>query len=374
MQVSPDGQSVWLTGDYNDSLSYENLSLYSSSFYNLFVLKINTDNGDPEWIQDSPSAKWAKGRSIAPLSDGTAWLAIEFRDSLQMPGQIYFHSSSYVDILMAQIDEQGQWLQHKRWGGVYDDRPKKIRVAPDAASMWLSGEFVAVLDVDSFQLITAFRYYDVFWIKMNLNAEVLALGQTNTNANTYLFDMAFHNGKIWLGGYFQDSLNAVGLHYTNVCFDIYWLGIDSSDASLSESATAGGSGNDQIWAFATAFGNLAAAGIFQQTMLLNGQELNASGFSDGWLACLTSGPNAVLPFQLPKTVKVKIVPNPSDAYFRIVPEEDAALLRWELYGLDAKKVAAGNSDIIDAIGFSSGIYSLWVFTDKGIAIEKLIRK
>lgn len=374
MQVSPDGQSLWLTGDYNDSLSYENLSLYSSSFYNLFVLKINTDNGTPEWVQDSPSAKWAKGRSIAPLPDGSAWLAVEFRDSLQMPGQTYYYSSSYVDILMAQIDVQGQWLQHKRWGGVYDDRPKKLRLSPDLQSMWLSGEFVAVLDIENFQLMTAFRYYDIFWAKMNLNAEVIAVGQTSTNANTYLFDMEFYNGKVWLGGYFQDSLNAIGRHYTNGGFDIYWLAIDSTDALLTASGTAGAAGNDQIWAFGTAFGRLAAAGVFQQSMFWNGTQLTAQGFSDGWIACLEAGPNAIVPFQLTKILNVKIIPNPSDAYFRILPPENCNIERWELFSLDAKKISSGNNDVIDGLQLSPGIYSLWVYTDRGLAVEKLIRK
>ncbi len=369
LQVSPDGQFLWISGDYNDSLFYGNDTLFCRNVYNLFALKLETGNGNAIWMSDAPYAKWAKAKTICPLPDGTAWIAAEFRDSLQMAGRIYYHSPSHVDILMARIDAVGNWMSHKRWGGVYDDEPKKMRLSPDENSIWLIGDFVAVLAVDSFTLMTAFRYYDVFWVKMNLNADAIAVGQTNTIANAYVFDLAFQNNKIWLAGYFQDSLLGSLMHLTNGGFDAFLLGIDTSSAEIERSETLGGTGNDQIWGLCSSFASLVSVGIFQQQMNWQGSLMQASGFSDGFMGCTETVLNKV--DLIPKLLEVKIVPNPNNGKFSIeLPDYEG--LKWELYCMNAKRVLSGTSREIDASNLSKGIYSLSIKTSAGSAFAKIV--
>ena len=369
MQISPDGQFIWVSGDYNDSLGFDNETLFCPNSYNLFVLKLDAGNGNAQWMSDAPYAKWAKAKTICPLPDGSAWIAGEFRDSLRMPGQIYYHSPSHVDILMTRIDASGNWISHKRWGGVYDDEPKKMRLSPDKNSIWLSGDFVAVLHVDSFTLMTAFRYYDVFWVKMNLDAEAIAVGQTNTIANAYVFDLAFHNDRLWLGGYFQDSLQGILMHRTTGGFDAFLLGIDTATAELEHSETAGGAGNDQIWGLCSNFGALISVAVFQQQMQWQGSLLQASGFSDGLLGCFeTIISNNVF---IPKILEVKIIPNPNNGKFKIALADDEGL-SWILYNMNGKIALSGNSLEIEASNLAKGIYSLHIKTLIGSAFAKIL--
>jgi hypothetical protein len=288
-----------------------------------------------------------------------------------MPGLTYYHSPSHVDILMSQIDAQGNWISHKRWGGVYDDEPKKMRLSPDANSIWLCGDFVAVLNVDSFTLMTAFRYYDVFWVKMNLEGEALAVGQTNTIANTYVFDLAFHDDKVWLGGYFQDSLQGIAMHYTKGGFDVFWLGIDTLTANFTESEVAGGSGNDQIWGLCSAFDALISTGTFQQQMSMHGNLLTASGFSDAWHSCSEQILNNTE--SIPKLIEVKIVPNPTNGKFR-VELSNYEELEWDLYAMNGKQVMSGKTPEIDASKLPKAIYSLRVSNADGFAFAKIVLK
>jgi hypothetical protein len=371
MQVSPDGQYLWISGDYNDSLVFENEAVFCGNAYNLFVSKMETSNGNVLWMSDAPYAKWAKAKTLTPLPNGSAWLAVEFRDSLQMPGLTYYHSPSHVDILMSQIDAQGNWLRHKRWGGVYDDEPKKMRLSPDANSIWLCGDFVAVLNVDSFTLMTAFRYYDVFWVKMNLEGEALAVGQTNTIANAYVFDLAYHDDKVWLGGYFQDSLQGISMHYTNGGFDIFWLGIDTLTANFTESKVAGGSGNDQIWGLCSAFDALISTGTFQQQMSMHGNLLTASGFSDAWYSCSEQILNNTE--SIPELIEVKIIPNPTNGKFRVELSNYEGL-EWGLYAMNGKQVMSGKNPEIDASKLPKAIYSLRVSNADGFAFAKIVLK
>lgn len=376
MQLSLDGQELWLCGDYNDSLQYQNQFLFDNNFYNLFILKLRSSDGQAYWMQDSPRAKWAKAWSLAIMPDGTAWVAGEFLDSLYMPDATYFYSYLHSDVLFAHIDGNGQWLKSKRWGGVYNDRPKKLRLAPDRQTLWMSGDFVAVLRIDQFQLITARRYYDVFWVKINAAGEALAVGQSNTVANSYLYDMAFFNNELLIGGYFQDSLQgASAMHYTRGGFDLFWFNIDTATALLQNSQVLGSLGNDQLNAFAAMPGELWAAGTFQQTMPWTSNiSLSANGFSDAWLACLPLvTASGLAPFSVPTLLSVKIIPNPSSDSFRIeLPE--AMPLRWELYALNGKRVLSGTTEIVTATDLTAGIYSLNVFTEKGMGVAKIVKK
>jgi hypothetical protein len=371
MQVSPDGQYLWVSGDYNDSLVFDNEAVFCGNTYNLYVAKMETSSGNVLWMADAPYAKWAKAKTLTPLPDGSAWVAAEFRDSLQMPGLTYYHSPSHVDILMSQIDVQGNWISHKRWGGVYDDEPKKMRLSPDGNAIWLCGDFVAVLDIDSFRLMTAFRYYDVFWVKMNLEGEAIAVGQTNTIANTYVFDLAFHDDKLWLGGYFQDSLQGVEMHYTNGGFDIYLLGIDTLSATLSISESTGSPGNDQIWGLCSAFASLISTGTFQQQMSWQGTQLSANGFSDAWIGCSSQILNKTE--SIPKLIEVKIIPNPTNGKF-VIELSNYEELQWELFAMNGKVVMSGNTPEIDASKLPKAIYSLRVKNSDGFTFAKIVLK
>lgn len=369
MQVSPDGQFLWISGDYNDSLRFDNQALFCPNAYNLFVMKLESSNGNLVWINDAPYAKWAKAKTICPLPDGSAWIAAEFRDSLQMPGQNYYHSPSHVDILMARADAAGNWTSHKRWGGVYDDEPRKMRLSPDGNSIWLCGDFVAVLNIDSFILMTAFRYYDVFWVKMNLNAEAAAVGQTNTIANAYVFDLVFHNNKIWLAGYFQDSLLGTLMHQTNGGFDAYLLAIGTSGAEIESSESFGGIGNDQIWGLCAAFGSLITTGTFQQQIVLEGNSFQASGFSDAFISCTESMLNKIE--LIPNLLDIKIIPNPNSGKF-VIELTTYEELEWELYAINGKRALKGNSREINASYLPNGVYSLHVKNHEGFAFAKII--
>jgi hypothetical protein len=374
LQVSPDGQFLWVCGEYNDSLKIGTEQLYSPFLYNLFVLKLNSWDGAADWLRDVPDAKWAKARTLAPLPDGTAWIAAEFKDSLVLTGNTYYYSRIHSDILFAKIDANGQWQSSKRWGGVYEDKPKKLRLAPDRQTLWLCGDFVAVLNVDQFQLMTAFRFYDAFWIKIDLAGNALAVGQSNTIANCYVYDIAFQGTELWLGGYFQDSLQGADqMHYPVGGFDIFWYRIDTTEALLRKSETAGGTGNDLINALAAYGTGVYAAGTYQQMMEWNGQSTTASGFSDGWLGCIPSGTAAAVQKPIPNFIAVKISPNPSSDQFRIELETPMPL-RWELYSMEGRRILTGNTEIIDAAKLTKGTYSLTVYTEKGIAVAKLIRR
>jgi hypothetical protein len=375
LQISDDGQSLWLCGAYSDSLLYRNNSVYTRVGINFFVAKISSADGNMKWLTDAPKAKKAKAISLAVLPDGNAWVCGTFVDSLQMPDHIYFYSFLHTEIFLAHISAEGKWIRSKRFGGVYNDNPKKIRLSPDKKNIWMAGEFTAVLNIDTFRLMTARRFYNAFWIKMDLNGNAKAVGQSNTLANCYVHDLCFIDIDVIVGGYFQDSLEGLPkMHFTNGGFDVFWYGIDSSKAVLVQSNALGGSGNDQINAMINFKGALLSAGTFQNSIIINKDTLSSKGFSDGWIACLDNEKKIVAePFTLPELIEIKVIQSKNSESFTIVSEKKTAQLQWQIYNLEGKKILNGEGNLIPGTTLKAGVYSLQVITESGIAVVKLVK-
>jgi hypothetical protein len=372
--VSDDGLFFWLCGTYSDSLDFHNHSLFSLGT-NFFLAKISCADGKMQWIKDASYAKKAKAVSLAVLPSGDVWVCGTFVDSLKIADQSYFHSFLHTEIFLAQISANGNWIKSKRFGGVYNDNPKKLRLSPDKKHIWMTGEFTAVLNIDSFRLMTARRYYDAFWVKMDLNGNAKAVGQSNTLANCYVYDLCFSNEKIVIGGYFQDSLQGLPkTHYTKGGFDAFWYGIDSTNASLLYSNSLGGGGNDQINALTNFMGTLLGSGTFQNEMLFNRDTMYAEGFTDGWLGCLIQDKKTETePFRIPEIINIRITQNKNSDTFNIISEKNAKQLDWEIYNLDGKKILSGKGNLINASTLKAGIYSLQVKTEIGMAVVKLVK-
>jgi hypothetical protein len=159
------------------------------------------------------------------------------------------------------------------------------------------------------------------------------------------------------------------MHRTNGGFDAFLLGIDSANAEMQHSETAGGTGNDQIWGLCSSFGALISVGTFQQQMLWQGSLMQASGFSDGLLGCFeTIISNNVF---IPKLLEVKIIPNPNNGKFKIDLADEEGL-SWVLYNMNGKIALSGNSLEIEASNLAKGIYSLHIKTLSGSAFAKIL--
>ena len=374
LQLDVNQQNILVSGYFNDTLAIQGQLMHETVSTNLFVLKLNT-TGSLQWMQKTPRSIEAKAWSIAALPDGKIWVAAEFRDSIYLPQDTFYIHPSYTDILVAQLDSNGQWLQSKRWGGVYNDRPKRLRLSPDQQNLWMAGEFVGVLHLDNnIELRTAFKYYDIFWVKMNLNGTSLAAGQSNTIANCYLNNIHIAADGLWLGGYFQDSLVGYNqTHLTNGGFDAYWFRVDSSNAALSASRAVGGTDNDLVNALLVKNNHLAVGGSFQESMNIGNNTLYAVGFSNAWLSWMTiSSALLIESFRIPTLITIQIVPNPSSDTFRIVLEAPTEL-QWELYSLNGQRVARGTSDLINIAQLPAGTYSLTVYTEKGMGVAKVVK-
>ncbi len=371
-------QHLLLSGFFSDSLSMQGHQLFDDALANAFVLKINAVSGQALWLQKPPRAVEAKAWTLAALPNGHIWVAMEYRDSFFMPQDSFFFNPVYSDIALGRIDPNGQWQEVKSWYGVFNNRPIKLRLAPNAQELWLAGDFVGILNLDPpLQLITALRYYDIFWVKMSLDAQALAAGQSNTIANSYLQTLVFGQNELLLGGYFQDSISALSTEmlYTRGGFDFYWYRVNPQDATLENAVSLGGTGNDLLNSADFREGRLISGGNFQQNIYIEGQPLQAMGFSNGWLS-LTSI-SRLLPTQNIeqdpfRVLEMSLFPNPARHSVQIRLSETCQDIVWQLYDAKARRVAQGRGVEIGLHDLAPGVYSVTVQTEKGMAVGKLV--
>lgn len=375
MQLDLEEENLYLTGYYNDSLNWQNHQLYGPNVANSCIIKIE-QNAQIAWIEDCLLSTDIKGRGILSMPGGKLWFLAEFRDSLILPNNdTFFYNEVHTDILLAQLDTNGQWISAKRWGGVLYDRPRLLRRSPDAQSFWIAGEFVGLLQADSLQLATAYRYYDLFWIKADSNGRALQAGQSMSNANSYVLDLLPSDQEIWLTGYFQDSLSGkASMLYSQGQSDAFFYRLRANDASLIDAKSFGGSENDQCRALAGDPSRLWAAGDYQSSSLnFFGSNLQSNGNYDGFYAQLNTPINtAIIDPAFPKFIVVKIIPNPSQGSFLIQLQQSEGL-KWILYNLQGQRLKSGRDPLIAWGELPKGTYSLHIETDKGIAVKKVVR-
>lgn len=69
---------------------------------------------------------------------------------------------------------------------------------------------------------------------------------------------------------------------------------------------------------------------------------------------------------------VSVYPNPSNGMVNI--KANTAILSLQLYDVQGRLLQAGKGDVIDISGRSAGLYFLKIQTEKGIKVEKIIKK
>jgi hypothetical protein len=142
LAVDATGHS-YLTGSFKGSANLgDGLTSYNSSYFDIFVAKLDSNGQDWLWGRSAGGAGDDVGRDITPDDLGGAYVTGSFK------GTFYFgthpvtaagiHNSS--DIFVAKLDSGGTWQWAKTAGSEYDDSGLCIEV-DTSLNAFISGEF-----------------------------------------------------------------------------------------------------------------------------------------------------------------------------------------------------------------------------------------
>jgi|GEM_PF-6369311 len=338
---------LYLSGSFNDSLLWQDQNLYAKGISQAFWAKLSSLDGKLLAWGTGPKSRESWGRAILPLENQLIW-AIEYRDSLILDQQLLFNNPVHTDFLLLQLDSLGQQQNVWPWQGVFSDSPRLLLAHPKKEDRFMVlGHFTGLLGLKSAPPLfkTAYKYYDYFWAELDTTGHIWSKGQSNSPSNIYIQAAYWGKRGLFLGGYFQDSLQltdstylAQGKPYSP--YLIHYEGEQIEQLILP-------------WAK----GRLL-------TILPQPKRLRLAGVADGQAKTERAAwPAAKLPF----LVQIDLIMEGPRTWRAAQPID-----RWTLYNLQGQKVAAGKGTKIQ-LGpkIEAGVYSLHLQWGQNLAVERL---
>ena len=138
--VDANGNS-YITGGFKESATFGTTTLTSSGYYDydIFVTKLDID-GNWLWAKQAGGTGDEGSNSIAVDANGNSYITSGFEESVNF-GTTTLTSSGYLDIFVAKIDHNGNWLWAKQAGGAIDDCGYGIAVDANGNS-YVTGFFM----------------------------------------------------------------------------------------------------------------------------------------------------------------------------------------------------------------------------------------
>ena len=117
-----DNGNSYIIGNFLESANFGITTLTSSGYYDIFVAKLDI-NGNWLWAKQAGGTSYDFGNSIAVDTNRNVYVTGFFYSSSCSFGTITLinSSSEYIDIFVAKLDINGNWLWAKQAGGTSDD-------------------------------------------------------------------------------------------------------------------------------------------------------------------------------------------------------------------------------------------------------------
>jgi hypothetical protein len=302
MSQTPDG--VLISGIFQDSLFFENLSICSQAFSNGYTALIDT-NGTPVWITSTGGSATISHMLNICSPSGDLFVAAVFADSLNLNGEVLAQNGE-KGIYCSQINTEGNVLRtlilkskgYCHLGGL----------ACTDSVLYLAGSFSDTLQITD-TLLVAMGGEDVFIAAFSYAGALLKITSAGGMGNERVQALTLTpNQGVALTGWFDyafllDSLLVQGVGGK----DIFVAALDSNLQALWLHSI-GGLGDDYGYAITSNLNNeYFVSGNFVHYLQLSGEngnlvELDASSaFGNAFIAKYDSIGNLKASYNLPAT-------------------------------------------------------------------------
>lgn len=276
----------YITGTFNSIAYFGSIPLTSAGGLDIFVAKLDAE-GNWLWATRAGSAGNENSYSMAVDAGGNIFIAGEFSGSATF-GSVTLNSAGGKDIFAASLDTAGNWLWANRAGGSGDDEAYDIIVG-SAGFIYVTGYFRLTADFGSTSL-TSSGEKDIFLGVLGaLGNWLVALKAGGAGADIGSSLIRDNAGNLILTGYFTGTVNfGVATLTSYGSGDIYLAKFNSSGALVGV-LQAGGTGHDYGSDLAVdASGNVYVTGGFSGTATLGGTSMTSAGGYDIYVAKLNN--------------------------------------------------------------------------------------
>jgi len=162
--------NLYVTGSFMSTAQFGDISLTSNGTYDAFVAKIG-QNGDFSYVKKAGGNGDDFGQSIAVDAAGNQYLLGSFQNNLTV-NSTTLTADGYSDILIAKLDNTGNFIYAKRAGGSGEDYGFS-NVVDKYGNRYLTGNFEQIAHIGSFELTSA-GLWDVYIAKLNPDGDCLS--------------------------------------------------------------------------------------------------------------------------------------------------------------------------------------------------------
>jgi len=279
--------SVLVTGDFESpTISFGSFVLTNASNDNMFIAKYNQD-GNVQWARSSGGTTADGGFSVATDNLRNVYVAGWFYGQTLTFGSYTLTNNGLLDMFLVKYDETGNVLWATSAGGANYDYGKSVMV-DNYGNSYLTGSFKSPTITFDSVILTNAGGYDVFFAKYNENGIVLwaanAGGVGSETGNSVAVDPS---GSAYITGSFSSPTFLVGsdILVNNGDTDIFLMKCDANGNILWASGY-GGTGSESGHSVAVNdLGDAYLTGSFCSVAIIIGNDtLTNTGGSDLFLS------------------------------------------------------------------------------------------
>ena len=253
--------NVYVIGDFHETAIFGSFNLTSNGTKDIFVAKMNS-NGQWLWAENAGGSHADFGNGISTDADGNVYVTGYFYSSTASFGPFNLTSNGELDIFVAKMDSNGNWLWAENAGGSYMDFGNGISTDADG-NVYVTGYFGGIASFGPFNL-TSNGDHDIFLAKIDSNGYWLWAEK----AGGSYYDKAYGistdaDGNVYVTGCFGETASFGPFNLTsNGDYDIFVAKMDSNGYWLW-AEKAGGSYHDEAYGISTdSYGAIYVTGFF----------------------------------------------------------------------------------------------------------------
>ncbi|KQC06202.1 MAG: hypothetical protein APR54_01880 [Candidatus Cloacimonas sp. SDB] len=196
----------YVTGEFRNTATFGSIELTSQGYVDVFIAKLDA-NGNWLWAICAEGTDSERGYGISIDSAGNSYIIGNFRGTATF-GTTSITSTSivYNDVFIAKADSDGNWLWARRCGATWGNG-----IATDNdGTCYITGYFDIVSSGDfGTTTLTSLGNFDIFAAKLDTNGNWLWAVQAGGQDEDYAWGISNDNsGNSYITGYFYTAVNS----------------------------------------------------------------------------------------------------------------------------------------------------------------------
>jgi len=357
--IDGDGNS-YVTGSFEETATFGSYSLTSSGSADIFVAKMDA-NGNWLWVTKAGGSSCDDSYGITIDSNGSSYVTGRFGGTATF-GSYSLTSSGSADIFVAKMDVNGNWLWATQAGGSYSGAGYGIAI-DDNGDSFVTGSFVETATFGSYSL-TSYGDIDIFVAKMDANGNWLWATQAGGSGFDFGESIAIDgDGNSYITGNFSATATFGSYSLTSSgSADIFVAKMDANGNWLWVTKAGGSSWDDSYGITIDSNGSSYVTGDFSATATFGSYSLTSSGSADIFVAKLGND-TSVDNYVISSNIVLTNYPNPfnplTTIQFNLKENETGILTISNIKGqlIESHQFGSGSHTYDwDASKQSSGIY------------------